>query len=153
LASNAIVYAGIAIAVVAIALAVVASASTIQVHDTVSGLVTAMADPQTRKFYLFSEVDENIDEDRLGISPDKFSLREITVNNGDLVVIHFYNLEQEETQERHTFSMIETYQMHYDINAGEDRIIEFVADKSRTFQYQCVCLMSTMAGNLVVLSS
>jgi plastocyanin len=153
MASNAIVYAGIAIAVVAIVLAVVASASIMQVQDIVSGLVPAMVDPQTREFYLFSEVDENIDEDRLGIPPDKFSLGEITVNKGDRVVIHFYNLEPEETQERHTFSMFEAYQMHYDINAGEDRIIEFVADKSGIFQYQCVYHMPTMAGNLVVLSS
>ncbi len=152
MASNAIAYVAIGIAAAAIAIAVAASASIMQVQDQISGLAPTGAEPQTREFYLFSEVDENIDEDVLGIPPDKFSLEEITVNRGDRVVIHFYNLEPEETQEHHTFSMSGTYQMHNDINAGENTTIEFVADEVGIFQYQCVYHLPTMTGNLVVLS-
>ncbi len=60
MAGNAIAYAAIGIAAAAIAVAVAASASIMQVQDQISGLVSTEAEPQTREFYLFSEVDENI---------------------------------------------------------------------------------------------
>ena len=152
MAKNVVAYAAIAIAAASIALAIAVSSNLVQLQERVSGLVPAVQESQTREFYLFSEVDENIVEEELGIPPDKFSLAEITVNRGDSVVIHFYNLEPEETQERHTFTIFETYQMNHDINAGEDVNIEFVADEAGIFQYACVYHMPTMTGNLVVLS-
>jgi plastocyanin len=152
MASNAIAYAAIGVAVAAIALAVAASASIMQVQDRISGLEPEGAEPQTREFYLFSEVDESINEDALGIPPDKFSLEEITVNKGDTVVVHFYNLEPEETQEHHTFTMFGDYEMHHDLNASTEKTIEFVAGEEGIFQYQCVFHQPTMSGNLVVLS-
>lgn len=151
MASNVIAYAAIGVALAAIALAVAASASIMQVQDRISGLEPEGAEPQTREFYLFSEVDENIDEDALGIPPDKFSLEEITVNKGDTVVVRFYNLEPEETQEHHSFTMFGDYEMHHDLNASTDKTIEFVAGKEGIFQYQCVYHLPTMTGNLVVL--
>lgn len=152
MATNAIAYAAIGVAAAAIALTLVASASIMQVQDQVSKLAPVAAEPQTREFYLFTEVDDNINEDKLGIPPDEFSLNEITVNQGDKVVIHFYNLEAEDTQEHHTFTMADHYQMNNDLNAGQNKTIEFVADKSGVFQYQCVYHQPTMKGNLVVLS-
>jgi plastocyanin len=152
MAGNAIAYAAIGVAAAAIALAVAASASIMQVQDRISGLVPTAAEPQTREFYLFSEVDENINEEELGIPPDKFSLEEITVNKGDRVVVHFYNLEPEETEELHSFSMSGHYQTHNDVDASDNKTIEFVADESGVFQYQCVYHQPTMSGNLVVLS-
>ena len=41
--------------------------------------------PQTRNIELFSQVDENIDEDKLGIPLDQFSLGSIVVNKGDML--------------------------------------------------------------------
>lgn len=55
----------------------------------------------TRDFYLFSVVNEDIDEDELGIPPDQFSQTQIIVRKHDTVRIHFYNLEPVETQEVH----------------------------------------------------
>ncbi|MEM2141471.1 cupredoxin domain-containing protein [Nitrososphaera sp.] len=152
MAGNAIAYAAIGIAAAAIAVALAASASIMQVQEQISGLVPAAAEPQTREFYLFSEVDESINEDELGIPPDKFSLEEITVNRGDRVVIHFYNLEPEETEEKHSFTMADHYQTHNDVDASDNKTIEFVADQSGVFQYQCIYHQPTMSGNLVVLS-
>lgn len=88
----------------------------------------------------------------LGIPPDKFSLEEITVNKGDRVVIHFYNLEPEETEELHRFSMSGHYQMHNDVDASDNKTIEFVAEESGIFQYHCVYHPPIMSGNLLVLS-
>ena len=93
-------------------------------------------------------MDETIEkeEEALEAPPDMFSIEEMTVNQGDNVVIHFYNLEPVETLEHHTFTMFAPYEMNTDLNAGETRIIEFVASESGIFGYQCVFHQPTMSG-------
>lgn len=67
-------------------------------------------------------------------------------------MIHFYNLEPEETQEHHTFTMASgVYQMHHDLNSGEQKTIEFTASEAGVFDYLCVLHQPTMRGQLVVL--
>ena len=108
--------------------------------------------PQTREVYLFSQVDEHIDEEALGIFPDMFSQDTIVVKQGDKVKIHFYNLEPIESQEHHTFTINDpAYKTHNDINAGEDTLIEFTASKSGVYEYLCTFHQPTMRGELVVL--
>ncbi len=146
-ARNGLAYVSIGIAFAAIAISLAVAAMPQQPAGREAPV------PQTREFYLFTEVDEVIEEeeDLLAIPPDKFSLEEITVNQGDRVVIHFYNLEPEETQEHHTFTMVDPYQMNIDLNAGENQTIEFVANESGIFEYQCVFHTPTMRGQLVIL--
>lgn len=151
MAGKTVTFLAIGLSAGAIALALAAIASVIQMQDQTSSITPVRIEPQTRVFYLFSEVDGNIDEDTLGIPPDKFSIEEITVYRGDRVVVHFYNLEPEETQEHHSFSMSAPYQMHNDLNAAENMTFEFVATQSGIFEYQCVYHLPTMKGNLVVL--
>jgi plastocyanin len=137
---------GIAAAAIAISLAVAAIPQTAPDERAPA--------PQTREFTLFTQVDEGAREleEELGIPPDLFFPTQMVVNKGDNVVVHFYNLEPEETQERHTFTMFSgVYQMNYDLNATENTTIEFVASESGVFEYQCVYHMPTMKGQLVVL--
>ena len=68
--------------------------------------------PQTRDVYLFSQVDEHIEEEGLEIPPDMFSQDTIVVKQGDNVKIHFYNLEPVESQEHHTFTIIQNSQQY-----------------------------------------
>jgi len=108
--------------------------------------------PQTREVYLFTRVDENIEEEGLAIPPDMFSQDTIVVNQGDRVKIHFYNLEPIETQEHHTFTINDpAYNIHEDVNAEENTVIEFTATKSGIFNYICTFHQPTMGGELVVL--
>jgi plastocyanin len=108
--------------------------------------------PQTREFYLLTQVDEAVDEGEFGIPPDLFFPTQIAVNRGDRIVVHFYNLESKETQEHHTFTMAAgVYQMHHDLNAGEKKTIEFTASQAGVFDYLCVLHQPTMRGQLVVL--
>ncbi|AFS83549.1 cupredoxin domain-containing protein [Candidatus Nitrosopumilus sediminis] len=108
--------------------------------------------PKTRDVYLFTRVDENIEEEGLAIPPDMFSQDTIVVNQGDKVKIHFYNLEPVETQEHHTFTINDpAYNIHEDINAEENIVIEFTATKSGIFNYICTFHQPTMSGELVVL--
>ena len=107
--------------------------------------------PQTREIWLFSQVDEHIDEDKFSIPPDQFSLDSIVVKKGDNVKIHFYNLEPVETQEHHTFTITAPYDVNYDINAGEEATIDFTAIESGIFDYFCSYHQPTMRGQLIVL--
>ncbi|MDX1373868.1 MAG: cupredoxin domain-containing protein [Nitrososphaeraceae archaeon] len=110
--------------------------------------------PQTREIYLFSQVDEHIEEEGLEIPPDMFSQDTIVVKQGDRVKIHFYNLEPVESQEHHTFTIHDpAYNTHNDVNAGENTVIEFTASKSGVFDYVCTFHQPTMRGELVVLPS
>ncbi len=146
MATSAVSYAAIGIAAAAIAIAGAALALL-----QTPGAPAQTAEPQTREFYLFTQVDENIDEEKLAIPPDQFSMTEMTVNKGDTVLIHFYNLEPKETEEKHSFTMFGAYEMHNDVGASENKDIRFVASESGIFQYQCVYHQPTMAGQLVVL--
>ena len=106
---------------------------------------------QTREIWLFTQVDEHIDEDKFSIPPDQFSHDSIVVNKGDNVKIHFYNLEPVETQEHHTFTITAPYDVNYDINAGEEATIDFTATESGIFDYFCTYHQPTMRGQLIIL--
>ena len=106
---------------------------------------------QTREIWLFTQVDEHIDEDKFSIPPDQFSHDSIVVNKGDNVKIHFYNLEPVETQEHHTFTITAPYDVNYDINAGEEATIDFIATESGIFDYFCSYHQPTMRGQLIIL--
>ena len=145
---NGLAYASIGIAVAAIAISVAVAASLQQPAQEEPPA------PQTREFYLFTQLDEGAEamEDEIGIPPDLFYPTQMVVNKGDSAVVHFYNLEPEETQEHHTFTMATgVYQMHDDLNAGEQKTIEFTASEAGVFEYYCTFHEPTMKGQLVVL--
>jgi plastocyanin len=145
---NSLVYASIGIAVAAIAISLAVAALLQQPAQEEAPA------PQTREFYLLTQVDEGVEtiEDELGIPPDLFFPTQMTVNKGDRVIVHFYNLEPEETQEHHTFTITSgVYQTHNDLNAGEQKTIEFTASEAGVFDYICTFHQPTMRGELVVL--
>ncbi|HEX9845459.1 MAG TPA: cupredoxin domain-containing protein [Candidatus Nitrosotenuis sp.] len=109
--------------------------------------------PMTREAFIFTQVDEHIDEEALAIPPDMFSQDTVVVKQGDRVKVHFYNLEPVESQEHHTFTINDpAYKIHSDLNAQENTVIEFTASKSGVFDYICTYHQPTMRGELVVLS-
>lgn len=137
-------FAAIGIAAAAIAISIAAWLQQPQLDEAPA--------PQTREFYLLTQVDEEVDEEQFGIPPDLFFPTQMTVNKGDKVLVHFYNLEPEETQEHHTFTMAsDPYQMHHDLNAGEQKTIEFAASEAGVYDYICVLHTPTMKGQLIIL--
>ena len=142
---------GISVAAIAIALVAISVAS-----YSLTNIATFEDDdenyvPQTREIWLFSQVDEHIEEDKFGIPPDQFSHDSIVAKKGDNVKIHFYNLEPVESQEHHTFTIASPYGINYDINAGEGTTIDFIATESGVFDYVCTYHEPTMRGQLVIL--
>lgn len=139
LTKNKVMYAG--------AVAIFVAVSAVILVNSAEAKYTGM----TREFYVFSVVDENIDEEKLGIPPDQFSQTQITVRKGDMVRIHFYNLEPVETQEVHTFTILDgPYKMDHKVNAGDHVTIEFVAEQRGIWEYMCTEHKPTMKGQLVV---
>lgn len=148
---NGLAYASIGIAVAAIAVSIAVAAIFAQPRVT---LPTESPVPQTREFYLFTQVDDAVAEreDEIGVPPDLFFPTQMVVNKGDKMVVHFYNLEPEETQEHHTFTITSgQYLTNNDLNAGEQKTIEITASEAGVFEYQCTYHQPTMRGQLIVL--
>jgi plastocyanin len=143
---------GISIAAIVIAaISVVIASASLSSVDMDDEEELEIYNPQTREMFLFTQVDEDIEEDAFEIPPDQFNPTQIIAKEGDRVKIHFFNLEPVETQEHHTFSMSAPYEMNYDVNAGEDVVIEFTATESGVFDYFCTYHQPTMRGQLIII--
>jgi plastocyanin len=106
-----------------------------------------------REFYMFDSDDPVINETALGMPHDTFSIPAITVMRGDMVVLHFYNVETvKPDSDPHSFTI---WDKHYNINVivkpGENKTITFNATTSGVFPYICTFHQPTMTGQLVVL--
>jgi nitrous oxide reductase len=105
-----------------------------------------------KNFYIFTTEVEGVNETKLGISGDIYSLQTMVVNKGDNVTVHFYNLEKDK-DERHSFTIGAPYNINRDLAGGENATITFVADHEGVFQYHCLHHPPQMIGQLVVLPS
>ncbi len=119
---------------------------------------------QTRNFYLFTDA-LNFNESILGIPHDIFNPHQISVNLGDTVTIHYYNLEVQ--PEQHTFTMQgATFwtQSSVTLSPGaswnngniilhqnENVTITFLANEPGVFKYWCTIHQPTMTGYLIVI--
>ncbi len=118
---------------------------------------------QTRDFYLFTDA-LNFNETILGIPHDSFNPHQISVNLGDTITIHYYNLE--DVAEDHTFTMqgasfwtqsSVTLSPSASWNNGnivlhqnQNVNITFIANDPGVFKYWCTLHTPTMTGYLVV---
>lgn len=105
------------------------------------------AEPQTRGFTVVSTT-ANFDDEAVGIPHDIFVPTQIIVNQGDKVIIHFYNTEDK--PENHTFTLL-AYNINVDLGMGQKQDISFVANQAGTFPFVCTYHLPTMVGQLVVL--
>ena len=100
-----------------------------------------------RIIYLFNSHVLSANETRLGIPTDLFAPSSITVNKGDTVTVHFYNIEQGEP---HTFTLGAPYNIDKNVSPGQNATIVFKADHEGVFQYYCKYHLPTMQGQLIV---
>jgi plastocyanin len=111
----------------------------------------AASSSNNKIFGLFSAKIEGVDQKKLGISGDVYSLPIMLVNKGDTVSVHFYNLEKDASK-RHSFTIGAPYSIDKDLVGGQDEIATFTADNEGIFQYFDKYHPQTMTGQLVVLS-
>jgi len=130
-----IVVAGIAIVIAGAALAVS--------YNSAAGRARS---PQAWVFYLVTP-EESFNETVVGIPHYIFSPNQITVNQGDSILIHFYNTADDT---HHTFTL-PSYQINVDLAPGQHQDIRFVATEAGIFPFGCTFHPTTMRGELTVL--
>jgi hypothetical protein len=118
---------------------------------TTAAASKAPSSSNNKIFGLFSVKIEGVDQKKLGISGDVYSLPIMLVNKGDTVSVHFYNLEKDASK-RHSFTIGAPYSIDKDLVGGQDEIATFTADNEGIFQYFDKYHPQTMTGQLVVLS-
>jgi len=115
-----------------------------------SGKIPSMSTPGEKTFYLFTSEVENVDENKLKVAGDSYSVHTLVVNKGDKVTVHFYNVDDVKT-ERHSFTIGDPYKVDIDLGFGENGNATFTADHSGLFTYWCRYHLPVMTGQLLVL--
>ncbi len=115
---------------------------------TVTSHPTSAINPTRREFYVITP-EESFNETVTGIPHYIFTPTQITVNQGDDVLIHFYNTADDT---HHTFTLT-AYGVNVDLAPGTHQDIEFTATKAGVFDFNCAFHPQTMRGELIFLSA
>jgi nitrous oxide reductase len=103
-----------------------------------------------KNFYLLTTEIEGVDEDKLKVAGDAFSVNTLVANKGDKVTVHFYNVDPVK-EERHSFTIGDPYKVNIDVGFAESGNTTFTADNTGVFPFYCAYHLPVMAGQLVVL--
>jgi nitrous oxide reductase len=114
------------------------------------GKIPSMSTPGEKTFYIFTSEVQNVDENKLKVAGDSFSVHTLVVNKGDKVTVHFYNVDDVKT-ERHSFTIGDPYKVDIDLGFSQNGNATFTADQSGLFPYYCKYHLPVMTGQLLVL--
>lgn len=114
------------------------------------GKIPSMSTPGEKTFYIFTSEVPNVDENKLMVAGDSFSVHTLVVNKGDKVTVHFYNVDDVKT-ERHSFTIAGPYKVDIDLGFAQNGNATFTADQSGIFPYYCKYHLPVMTGQLLVL--
>lgn len=106
--------------------------------------------PGQKTFHLFTSEIENVNEDKLGVAGDAFSMNTIVVNKNDEVNVNFYNVDDVQT-EIHSFTIDYPYEVDIDLAFDQNGNATFMANQTGVFTYYCKYHLPVMTGQLVVL--
>src|SRR4030095_109178 len=115
-----------------------------------SGKIPSMSIPGQKTFYIFTSEVENVDENKLKVAGDSYSVHTLIVNKGDKVTINFYNVDDVQT-ERHSFTIGDPYKVDIDLGFGQHGNATFTADHTGLFAYYCRYHLPVMTGQLLVI--
>ena len=137
----------VSISVAAIVISLVAIAMPLQ---TASQPNTSHYTGKKREFWLFDTDIPALNETKMGMSHDIFSISSIAAYKGDTIVIHFFNIEAP-SGDSHSFTIFEKpYDVNAVLNPGENKTITLDANTTGTFTYLCTFHQPTMRGQLIV---
>ena len=114
------------------------------------GKIPSMSTPGEKTFYIFTSEFQNVDENKLKVAGDSFSVHTLVVNKGDKVTVNFYNVDDVKT-ERHSFTIGDPYKVDIDLGFAQNGNATFTADQSGIFPYYCKYHLPVMTGQLLVL--
>jgi hypothetical protein len=112
---------------------------------TTATTVPKLTTPGVKEFYLFTAEIPDVDEEKLKVAGDAFSIPTIIVNKDDNATVHFYNVDPV-PDERHSFTIGAPYNVDTDIAFGESAAARFMADHEGIFQYYCKYHLPVMTG-------
>ena len=115
-----------------------------------SATIPSLSTPAEKNFYVFTTEIEGVDEDKLKVEGDAFSVKTIVANKGDKVTVHFYNVDPVK-EERHSFTVGDPYKVNIDVGFAESGNTTFTADNTGVFPFYCAYHQPVMTGQLVVL--
>jgi nitrous-oxide reductase len=141
---NIAVMASLIIAVIALVVGV----GTLYMQNKVIAGTNTSQKPQTREFIVVTG-SAGFNETQVGIPHDIYIPNRIIVNQGDKVIVHFYNVDTE----HHTFTIGAPYNINVDLAGGQHQDITFVAEYPGVYTFYCIYHLPTMTGELVVLPS
>jgi nitrous oxide reductase len=119
-------------------------------NATTVGKIPSMSTPGKQTFYIFTSEVENVDENKLKVAGDSYSVHTLVVNKGDKVTVNFYNVDDVKT-ERHSFTIGDPYKVDIDLGFGQNGNATFTADQPGLFTYYCRYHLPVMTGQLLVL--
>ena len=112
--------------------------------------IPSLSTPGEKEFYVFTSEIEGVDEEKLKVAGDAFSINTLVANKGDKVTVHFYNIDPVK-EERHSFTVGDPYKVNVDLGFAESGNTTFTADNTGVFPFYCAYHLPIMAGQLVVL--
>jgi len=114
------------------------------------GKIPSLSTPGEKAFYVFTSEIEGVDEGKLKVAGDVFSVNTLVANKGDKVTVHFYNVDPVK-EERHSFTVGDPYAANIDLGFAESGNATFTADNVGVFPFYCKYHLPVMEGQLVVL--
>ncbi|HEY9491343.1 MAG TPA: cupredoxin domain-containing protein, partial [Nitrososphaeraceae archaeon] len=114
------------------------------------GKIPSLSTPGEKAFYVFTSEIEGVDEAKLKVAGDVFSVNTLVANKGDKVTVHFYNVDPVK-EERHSFTVGDPYAVNIDLGFAESGNATFTADNVGVFPFYCQYHQPVMEGQLVVL--
>jgi plastocyanin len=114
------------------------------------GKIPSLSTPGEKAFYVFTSEIEGVDEQKLKVAGDAFSVNTLVANKGDKVTVHFYNVDPVK-EERHSFTVGDPYAVNIDVGFAKSGNATFTADNVGVFPFYCKYHLPVMEGQLVVL--
>jgi len=114
------------------------------------GKIPSMSIPGEKTFYIFTSEVENVDENKLKVAGDSYSVHTLIANKGDKVTVNFYNVDDVKT-ERHSFTIGDPYKVDIDLGFAQNGNATFTADQTGLFTFYCRYHLPVMTGQLLVL--
>jgi nitrous oxide reductase len=115
-----------------------------------SSKIPSISIPGEKTFYIFTSEVENVDENKLKVAGDSYSVHALIANKGDKVTVNFYNVDDVKT-ERHSFTIGDPYKVDIDLGFGQNGNATFTADQTGLFTYYCRYHLPVMTGQLLVI--
>jgi plastocyanin len=115
-----------------------------------TGTIPSLSTPGEETFYVFTTEIPDVDEEKLKVAGDAFSVNTLVTNKGDMVTVKFYNVDEVQT-ERHSFTIGDPYKVNIDVGFSQNGNATFTADNVGVFPFYCKYHLPVMMGQLVVL--